>query len=56
MVIYKAIGSPGHGKMLLMNQIKQKVIFDEYYNEDICTGDKTNKSYSDLNSSTAHVF
>ena len=30
MVVYQAISSPGHGKMLLMDQIKRKVIFDEY--------------------------
>ena len=56
MVIYQEIDSPGHGNMLLMDQIKRKEILMSIIIKLYVTGDTMNKPYIDLHSSTAHVF
>ena len=54
--MYQAIGSPGHGNMLLMDKIKWKSIFMSIIIKLYATGDTMKKPYIDINSSTAHGF
>ena len=56
MVIYQAIGSPGHGIMLLMDQIKRKEFLMIIMINIYVTDDTMSKPYIDLHSSTAHWF
>ena len=48
MVIYQAIGSPGHREMLLTNQIKLKQFLMSIIIKMYVTSDTMKKQYSDL--------